>query len=99
MKSHNFFRTLVCSFAAVLAVACYDDDRLWDEITDVRNELSTLESRIDSWEQVVADNVTALQSMVSVGSIQSWTYNAETGKGVITLIDGSKITIRQEIKG
>ncbi|MBR5498558.1 MAG: hypothetical protein IKV75_00170 [Bacteroidales bacterium] len=99
MKSHKFFRTLVCSFAAVLAVACYDDDRLWDEITDVRNELSTLESRIDSLEQVVADNVTALQSMVSVGSIQSWTYNAETGKGVITLIDGSKITISQDIKG
>ncbi|MBO5979142.1 MAG: hypothetical protein J6Q12_01760, partial [Bacteroidales bacterium] len=99
MMSHKFFRTLVCSFAAVLAVACYDDDRLWDEITDVRNELSTLESRIDSLEQVVADNVTALQSMVSVGSIQSWTYNAETGKGVITLIDGSKITISQDIKG
>ena len=99
MKSLKFFRTLCCSALAVLAVACYDDDRLWDELTDVRNEMTELKSRLDSLEQEVAENVTALQSMISVGSIQSWVYNAETGKGVITLMDGTKITVNQEIKG
>lgn len=99
MKTFNFFRTLVCSLAALVAVACYDDDRLWDELEDVRNEISSLEARMDSLEQVVNDNVSALQSMVSVGSIASWTYNAETGKGTITLLDGKTITINQQMKG
>lgn len=99
MNSFKFFRTFVCSLAALLAVACYDDDRLWEELEGVKTEMSGLKSRIDSLETAVADNVAALQSVVSVGSIQSWVYNAETGKGVITLIDGSKITISQEIKG
>ena len=99
MKSFNFFRTLVCSFVTLLAVACYDDDRIWEELEGVRDEMSILEARLDSLSKVVNSNVTALQSMVSVGSISSWNYNAETGKGVITLIDGTKITINQEITG
>ena len=99
MKSLNFLRTLACSFAAMFAVACVDTDSLWDEIHGIKDELSSIEARIDSLEQVTAKNVAALQSIVSVGNIASWTYNAETGKGVITLVDGTKISISQEIKG
>lgn len=99
MKTNFFFRTLACVGAALLAVACFDDAPIWDEFEDLRGEMSQLESRLDTLEKSMEDNISAIQSMVSVGSIASWTYNAETGKGVITLVDGNKITIDQEIKG
>ena len=99
MRSFNVFRTLACSLVTLVAVACFDDAPIWEEFEDVRNEMSKLESRLDSLENVMAVNVSAIQSMVSVGSIQSWVYNAETGKGVITLLDGKQITIDQSVKG
>ena len=99
MKISHFIRTIACAVVAMGTVACYDDAPLWDELEGVKGEMSELEARIASLEKSVAANVSAIQSMVSVGSISSWTFNAETGKGVITLVDGSKITISQEIKG
>lgn len=99
MKIYNFFRTLACTAATLVAVACFDDAPIWDEFEDLRGEMSQLQSRVDSLEKSMENNISAIQSMVSVGSIASWTYNAETGKGVITLVDGNKITIDQEIKG
>lgn len=99
MKSFKFVRTLACSFAAIFAVACVDTDIFWDEIGGIKDEMSKLEARLDSLSNVVNNNVNALQSMVSVGSISSWSYNAETGKGTITLVDGQTITINQDIKG
>jgi hypothetical protein len=99
MKTINIIRILACTAAISLAAACYDDAPVWDELEEVRNEMGELASRIEALEKSVAEDVAALQSMISVGSIASWTYNAETGKGVITLVDGQQITIDQQIKG
>lgn len=99
MKTIDIFRIMACSAAISLAAACYDDAPVWDEFDQVRNEMGQLASRIEALEKSVAEDVAALQSMISVGSIASWTYNAETGKGVITLVDGKQITINQQIKG
>ena len=87
---------LILVLAAVCAVlpSCnkFDDSEIWEAI-------EALKTRIAAVEKSVADNVTAIQSMVSVGSIASWEYNAETGKGTITLVDGKKITVDQSING
>ena len=99
MKAINIFRILACTAAMSLAAACYDDAKIWDEFEDVKGEISQLQSRIEALEKSVADDVAALQSMISVGSIASWTYNAETGKGIITMVDGTQVIIDQQIKG
>lgn len=93
-------RYIICfALTTLMAAACYDDSEIWDEFEKIDGEMSELVSRIDSLEQKMADNVDAIQSMISVGSIASWNYNAETGKGTITLVDGKVITINQNISG
>lgn len=93
-------RYMICfALTALMAAACYDDSEVWDKFEEIDSEMSEMVSRIDSLEQKMADNVDAIQSMISVGSIASWNYNAETGKGTITLVDGKVITINQNISG
>ncbi len=93
-------RNIICFAAtALLAAACYDDSKIWDELEKVDGEMSELAARIDSLEQQVAKNVAAIQSMVSVGSIASWNYDVQSGKGVITMVDGSVVTISQSTTG
>ncbi len=93
-------RYMICfALTALMAAACYDDSEVWDKFEEIDSEMSEMASRIDSLEQKMADNVDAIQSMISVGSIASWNYNAETGKGTITLVDGKVITINQNISG
>lgn len=70
----------------------FDDTEIWESIED-------LKSRVTALEASVAENVAAIQSMVSVGSIASWEYDAETGKAVIKLTDGKTITVDQTVKG
>jgi hypothetical protein len=78
--------------AAILAcmgfVSCteFDDTELQDAINDLKNRVAALEA-------AVADNVAAIQSMVSLGSVQSFSINEETGKVEITLTDGKKLTV------
>jgi hypothetical protein len=84
-----------------LAVSCdkcdcipqepYDDSDIKEAIKDLQDRVSELESK-------VADNVAALQSMISLGSIRSCEFDSQTGKAVITLEDGKKITIDQTVK-
>ena len=91
---------LILALAAVLSIfaSCgkeadpFDDTRIWDAIEQLKNRVTALET-------AVAENVSAIQSMVSLGSISSWEFDAETGKAVITLLDGKKITISQNMKG
>ena len=70
----------------------FDDTEIWEAI-------EALKTRIAAVEKSVAENVSAIQSMISVGSIASWEYDAKTGKGTITLVDGKKITVNQTTKG
>ena len=91
---------LILALAAVLSLfaSCgkeadpFDDSKIWDAIEQLKNRVTALET-------AVAENVSAIQSMVSLGSISSWEFDAETGKAVITLLDGKKITISQNMKG
>ena len=91
---------LILALAAVLSLfaSCgkeadpFDDTKIWDAIEQLKNRVAALE-------KTVAENVSAIQSMVSLGSISSWEFDAETGKAVITLLDGKKITISQNMKG
>lgn len=94
MKIYKKISTLamMLALAASSLTSCYDDSEL-------RESIAGLESRIQQLEKDMAANVSALQSMISVGSIASWSYNAETGRGTITLLDGQKIEINQSISG
>lgn len=80
--------------ACMCAVSCtkYDDTEIKEAITDLQNRVAALE-------KAVAENVSAIQSMVSLGSVQSFSIDAATGEATITLLDGKKITFDQEIKG
>ena len=75
------------------AVSCekYDDTELRKEINDLKSKVAALEARI-------TECVNALQSMVSVGSIQSCEFDAKTGTAVITLLDGKTLTINMNAK-
>ena len=70
----------------------YDDSAIKQAIKDLQDRVTALEKEVEA-------NVKALQSMVSLGSVTACEYNAETGKAVITLTDGSKITINQTVSG
>lgn len=83
---------MTMSLSAALMSSCYDDTELKESIAD-------LEGRVSVLEQKMAENIAAVQSMISVGSIASWDFNAETGMGVITLLDGQKVEINQTIRG
>lgn len=91
-------RIFISLFAACAAFAScddgyrYDDTELWETIGEIKDRLTALE-------KTVQDNVAAIQSMVSLGSIKSWEFDAETGKGTITLLDGKTIVVDQTVKG
>lgn len=90
MKKYLLVLALAAFFP--LLTSCYDDSEVWNAIEAVNNRIAALEKK-------VADNVTAIQSMISLGSVSSWEIDAETGKGVITLVGGKSITIDQTVNG
>ena len=88
---------IILLLAAALGVfaSCsepFDDTEIWESIEELKSKVAALEA-------AVAENVSAIQSMVSVGSIASWEYDAQTGKAVIKLTDGKTVTIDQTAKG
>ena len=88
---------IILLLAATLGVfaSCsepFDDTEIWESIEELRAKVTALET-------AVAENVSAIQSIVSVGSIASWEYDAQTGKAVIKLTDGKTVTIDQTAKG
>lgn len=96
---HSMKRCLfaLMSLMCVSFVSCddgyrYDDSEIWETIEELRNRITALEKKVEA-------NVTAIQSMVTLGSIKSWDFDVETGKGVITLLDGKTVTIDQTITG
>ena len=80
-KISKIFVATALACAAAVACTTYDDTEIQEAITDLQNRVTALE-------QTMADNVSAIQSMISLGSIQSFKIDAATGKAVITLIDG-----------
>ena len=73
--------------ACMGAVSCttFDD-------TEIQEAIKDLNDRVTALETAVSENVAAIQSMVSLGSVQSFSINEETGKVEITLTDGKKLS-------
>lgn len=79
---------------SLIAFSCdkYDDSELREAVDKLNDKVAALEAK-------VADNVSALQSMVSLGSIQSCEFDAQTGKATITLLDGKTLSVDLTVKG
>ncbi len=92
MKRYFYVFSVVMLSLLASCAEKFDDTAIWEEIKGLKTRIAALEEK-------VAENVSAIQSMVSLGSITSYDYNAETGKGVITLVDGKTITIDQTTTG
>ena len=82
----HLFRSLLCVALAVPAfVSCIDDDAIWDKLTD-------LESRLDSLENNLNDQVAALNSLVGdLTTIASCKKN-DDGSYLIELSNGCKFS-------
>lgn len=80
--------------ASIAAVSCdtYDDTEIWESIKE-------LQEKVEALEQQVADNVAALQSIVTMEKIKSCSFDAETGRVTINLLDGRTITIDLSVDG
>ena len=78
--------------AAFLAFICAVSCTEFDD-TEIQNAINDLKNRVAALETAVAENVSAIQSMVSLGSVQSFSIDEETGKVEITLTDGKKLTV------
>lgn len=83
---------MLCCFVAAVSCDTYDDSEIWETIKE-------LQEKIDALEKKVADNVSAIQSIVTLESVKSCVFDAETGKVTITLLDGKTIVIDQTVKG
>lgn len=76
---------LAVSLGCMGACATFDD-------TEIQEAIKDLNDRVTALETAVSENVAAIQSMVSLGSVQSFSFNEETGKVEITLTDGKKLS-------
>lgn len=83
------------AMSVVFAVASCDK---YDD-TELRNAINELKSKVEALEAKVQENVNAIQSIVSLGSVQSCKFDAETGKVVITLLDGKTLTVDMTTEG
>lgn len=91
----NFIRTIFLATAiCAAAVSCdtYDDSQIRESIKD-------LQDRVTALEQSVAENVSALQSIVSLGSVGSCEFDMEAAKVVLSLVDGKSLEIDLDVKG
>ena len=88
----KIFAAVMLACMSVVSCTQYDD-------TEIKEAINDLQNRVAALEKAVAENVSAIQSMVTLGSVQSYTFDAATGKATITLIDGKKLTFDQEIVG
>lgn len=91
----NFVKmAFVAMMVSLTALSCskYDD-------TELRKEIEKINAKIEALEEDIAANVSAIQSMVSLGSIQSCDWNAQTGKATVKLLDGKTLTIDMNVDG
>ena len=86
------------AFAAIMMTATFISCSEYDD-TELREAIDRLNSKVEALENAVADNVSAIQSMVSLGSVQSCKLDSQTGKAVITLLDGRTLSVRRNRRG
>jgi hypothetical protein len=98
-RSISIFKTLAgVAISAMLYCGAFVSCETFDD-TQIQEAIKDLQNRVTALEKKVQENISALQQMVSLGSIASCEYNSETGKAIITLVDGKTITIDQQVKG
>lgn len=81
----------VCIFTAV-SCDSYDDSEIWDALNELKEKVEALEAK-------VADNVSVIQSMVTLESIKAFEFDAEAGKVTLTLLDGKTVVIDLKVTG
>lgn len=91
----NFIRIIF--LAAVICAAAVSCDKYDD--SEIRESIKDLQDRVTALEQSVAENVSALQSIVSLGSVGSCEFDMEAGKVVLSLVDGKSLEIDLDVKG
>lgn len=91
-KIVKFCLTSLALIVCMTSCSQYDDTEVLESIKDLQDRVATLEAK-------VTENISAIQSMVTLGSVQSVTIDAETGKAVINLKDGTSVTIDCETVG
>ena len=95
MSMKNFVKM---ALAAIMMAATFISCSEYDD-TELREAIDRLNSKVEALENAVADNVSAIQSMVSLGSVQSCKLDNQTGKAVITLLDGRTLSVDMTIEG
>lgn len=82
---YRIFAAVMLACMGTVSCATFDD-------TEIQEAIKDLNDRVTALETAVSENVAAIQSMVSLGSVQSFSFNEETGKLEITLTDGKKLS-------
>lgn len=82
----------LCCPAAMISCDQYDDTEIWESIKELQEKVAALEKQVQ-------ENVAALQSVVTFESIRSCEFDTETGKVIITLMDGKKVVIDLTVTG
>lgn len=82
---YRIFAVAMLACMGTVSCATFDD-------TEIQEAIKDLNDRVTALETAVSENVAAIQSMVSLGSVQSFSINEETGKVEITLTDGKKLS-------
>ena len=82
---YRIFAAAMLACMGTVSCATFDD-------TEIQEAIKDLNDRVTALETAVSENVAAIQSMVSLGSVQSFSFNEETGKVEITLTDGKKLS-------
>lgn len=85
-----FLKSVLCAVLVIPALnSCMDDSALWDKITE-------LEYRLDSLENNLNNQVSALNALMSNGSTISSCKKRDDGSYVIELSNGTKFTVMPE---
>lgn len=83
--------TVMAAMVGSLSVSCsYDDEALWKEIENIKGELAQLRASIES---ELASLHALIDGQITIKSVEQ---QKEDGSKVITLSDGTKITVYPE---
>lgn len=90
----NYFKSIMLTAFAIVALTACDTDDLKDDINDLKGRVESLEAQVN----LLNDNMTAIKRLIEGG--QSITNVVENdGTYTITLFDNSTITLTQGVKG
>lgn len=91
MKRHFLtgLKAFAVSVMALLAVSCYDDSRIWNEVENLKKELAELQEKLNDEVQTLNTVIGNLEAKVAVVKVEQ---NA-AGNYVLTFADGKTLEI------